>query len=388
MVGFGRLYDYDNISFEIYPDLPFEDKTYLLRPASGSGPGYIVYEVGRAKEFILNVGRVLRGTQISFQVSIDGGVNWITANPHVRYEGEQQDWQWKEYKYSYTFGSNATHIKVNFNGGVNYDPILLSAILQTDVNTQPPWQEGAIYTDISYGSHERHKLDIYLPAGSYDSVPFVIYIHGGGWGEGDKSGMAGHCMQLTTWGYAAVSINYRLTGHGALYNDMLNDIYAAIQYLKNNASTYKLRTDKAGIAGHSAGGHLSLLYAYKVTNSPIPISVVMSLAGPTDFTDPNYNFLTRFTIAAVTGVMWWLGDPPAQWIDASPITHVSYGKPYTVLTYGTADTLVPYSNGTRLQSKLSQYSVPHQLITIQGGDHIAPFALTPELINPFISALS
>ena len=44
-----------------------------------------------------------------------------------------------------------------------------------------------IFKDLKYGDHPKQSLDLYLPKGNYNT-PLVIYIHGGGWTNGDKSG--------------------------------------------------------------------------------------------------------------------------------------------------------------------------------------------------------
>jgi acetyl esterase/lipase len=73
-----------------------------------------------------------------------------------------------------------------------------------------------IWRDIAYVSkgHERQKLDFYAPSpesGGAGPWPIVLYIHGGGWAVGNKSGNA--AMGLCWQGYAVASIGYRLSSH-------------------------------------------------------------------------------------------------------------------------------------------------------------------------------
>lgn len=50
---------------------------------------------------------------------------------------------------------------------------------------------GTVQTDFTYGDSEFHKFDLYLPADSTrDAYGLVVYIHGGGFTGGDKSGDA------------------------------------------------------------------------------------------------------------------------------------------------------------------------------------------------------
>jgi acetyl esterase/lipase len=44
--------------------------------------------------------------------------------------------------------------------------------------------------DISYADtgHPRHRLDLYLPKNrKSDKLPVIVFFHGGGWLQGDKS---------------------------------------------------------------------------------------------------------------------------------------------------------------------------------------------------------
>ena len=77
---------------------------------------------------------------------------------------------------------------------------------------------------------------------------------------------------LTMRGYAVFSINYRLMGEywraaenykplGSEY-DAMEDLRAAIRFVRSKAEVYNLDTDKVIAAGDSAGGITSLYTAY------------------------------------------------------------------------------------------------------------------------------
>ena len=88
------------------------------------------------------------------------------------------------------------------------------------------------YPDIAYGNHEQHRFDLYLPAvdevtpeeggdGAADNsakVPLIIFIHGGGFVQGDKAdvydraGLTERIKQTLAHGMGFASINYRLLG--------------------------------------------------------------------------------------------------------------------------------------------------------------------------------
>ncbi|NCA92878.1 alpha/beta hydrolase [bacterium] len=244
---------------------------------------------------------------------------------------------------------------------------------ETDNTTIPPKDNfdvtKSIYADVAYGESEKQKLDILLPSvlgDLTDPVPFFLLIHGGSWTGGDKSDYYFLKELLNNYGYAAVTVNYRLIGDGVTYKDMLNDIESALSYLKDNASVYKLKTDAVALWGGSAGGHLALLYGYKNRSlSPIPIAMIVSQVGPTDFTDENYYSASddkelkyRLNlISALTGVTMTENDIgneyPEEIYDASPITHADINYPPTLMAYGEKDALVPFSNAQRLYDRLN-----------------------------------
>ncbi len=234
-----------------------------------------------------------------------------------------------------------------------------------------PDPEQSLFKDISYGSSSKHTFDILLPQPLKEAetpMPFFLLIHGGSWTGGDKSEFYFLSDLLNTYQYAAVTINYRLLGEGINYLDMLDDIRSAVSYIKKIAPAYQLKTDRMGVVGSSAGGHLALLYSLKcAAASPIPVSLLVSLVGPTDFSDPAFyteGYLTteeKLTlISSLLGTtvhqeMITSGSFPEALYDASPITHVKAGFPATLLAYGGKDKLVPYSNGQRLYDALSAH---------------------------------
>ena len=100
---------------------------------------------------------------------------------------------------------------------------------------QPAWAKkysveltekiGKVYKDISYGEGEANKFDLYVPAdGSKESYGLVVYLHAGGFTQGDKSGDAEMLSWLCSKGYVAAGINYTLvneTNHKSVYTQSM-----------------------------------------------------------------------------------------------------------------------------------------------------------------------
>lgn len=108
-------------------------------------------------------------------------------------------------------------------------------------------------------------MDLYLPDGrSPNSTKVIIIIHGGGWNAGTKEEMQPWADWFVTSfpQTAIVNLEYRL---GSIENPgypmQINDIQAAIEFLKGKRNDYQI-DNKYGLVGGSAGAHLSMLYGY------------------------------------------------------------------------------------------------------------------------------
>lgn len=137
--------------------------------------------------------------------------------------------------------------KGNLNGG--------GMMANADTSSiENKWLDVA-YADVS----ETQKLDIYLPNEGEGPFPVIIQIHGGAFKSGDKaSGELTPALAGLERGYAVVAVNYRLSGE-AKFPAQINDIKAAIRFIRANAETYNINPDKIATWGGSAGGSLSAL---------------------------------------------------------------------------------------------------------------------------------
>ena len=109
-----------------------------------------------------------------------------------------------------------------------------------------PRGDAVVDTDMAYGPHERHRLDIYRPAHGEEARPLLLFVHGGGYASGDKAmgiffATLGHWA--ATHGLACATINYRLApDHG--WPCVQQDISRAISWLGENAAGYGFDADR------------------------------------------------------------------------------------------------------------------------------------------------
>jgi acetyl esterase/lipase len=118
------------------------------------------------------------------------------------------------------------------------------------------------WLDLPYaGASPAQRLDIYLPAEGDGPFLVVLRIHGGAFEVGDKDD-----VNLAPWlrglerGYAVVSANYRLSGE-ALFPAAVQDVKAAVRWLRAHALEHRLDATRIAAVGESAGGNLAAMLA-------------------------------------------------------------------------------------------------------------------------------
>ena len=114
--------------------------------------------------------------------------------------------------------------------------------------------------DIRYGPHERNTLDLYL-ADSEHPTPLVVFIHGGGFTDGDKRLVDKDVLKTCLNNQVSVAaLDYRFLDEAPL-QDILRDCARGIQFLRKKAREYNLDKTRVACYGGSAGGGTSLWLA-------------------------------------------------------------------------------------------------------------------------------
>lgn len=242
--------------------------------------------------------------------------------------------------------------------------------------------------DVPYANtgNPRHRLDLYLPKHrSQRKLPVVVFLHGGGWMQGDKADGAGRLMPLVRTGqYAGVSAEYRLSGE-APWPAQIHDCKAAIRWVRANAAKYGLDPDCIGVWGESAGGHLALMLglgngvqALEGDLGPhqgagSQVAAVADFFGVTDLPalvgQPGGLDRSRPDAPEAKLIGGPLPDNPGKAKAASPLAYVSRNDPPVLIVHGDADRLVPYDQAVRLDTALKKARVPRYLITVLKGGH-------------------
>lgn len=226
---------------------------------------------------------------------------------------------------------------------------------------------GTIDRDVTYSTHDRpaQSMDIYYPP-SGGPWSGLIFIHGGGWQEGDKAPLP---VNPAGAGYLVASINYRMYPPYR-FPAMIEDVKCAIRYLKANAAAYNLNPDRIALIGHSAGGHLAALAGLAGESAgwdtgpyleqSSRVQAVVDMSGPTDLTRefPDWVMGPKINV---------FGEE--QWVSGSPVNYVHPLAPPFLIVHGDADSAVPVEQAHLLYDALAEAGAPVEKLILHNGEH-------------------
>lgn len=248
-----------------------------------------------------------------------------------------------------------------------------------------PVVKGVVYKTVG-----DQKLDLWLfpPTRKvFDQAPVVVYVHGGGWGNGDKTGvLRGHVLQvvreLTAAGVACVTIEYRLTkAGGPTAADSAADCKDAVRFLAANAARYGLDPTRLATFGSSAGGHLALVAALGaeadyppapgLSALPVRVRCVAAFYPLTSFVHPEVlkgsNFERPRRFVPILGGT--LAERPELARRLSPVALVTGASPPIFLAHGDADAVLSVKHSTLLESVAKRAGVECECVVVEGGGH-------------------
>ncbi|HAE23405.1 MAG TPA: alpha/beta hydrolase [Spirochaetaceae bacterium] len=235
------------------------------------------------------------------------------------------------------------------------------------------------YLDVPYASlSATQKLDLYIPNEGSGPYPLIIEIHGGGFISGSKSSQISPMLEAVKKGYALASINYRLSAE-AIWPAQINDVKAAIRFLRANAARYGLDPERFATWGASAGGSLSALAGVSggvskladpaLGNATVSdrVQAAVDWFGPIYFSTMDAEFSALgtsgamgLTNAATSAESKYLGKvigtPEAQPLveAASPRSYISADDPPFFIQHGTADRNIPITQSIDFARALAQ----------------------------------
>ncbi len=198
---------------------------------------------------------------------------------------------------------------------------------------------------ITYGTTAAHVGRVYSPAGDLTSCrPVVIWAHGGGFFAGSylEQKTTDMMRQLARKGYVAIAIAYRLwpsqPANTQQFQEALirgvQDMKAAVRFVKANANTLRIDTSQVFVGGSSAGAIIANHTTYMSANEAFPLALA-NQGGNLNVTTPAANLSFSDKVAGCVtqaGAIWNL-----SFLDGET-------TPWGAV-HNTTDATVPHSTG-------------------------------------------
>ncbi len=268
-------------------------------------------------------------------------------------------------------------------------------------------------TDLAYASASgTQRLDLYLPERTGKAVPLVVLIHGGGFSDGHKGDLGGQAEALRGKGYAVAAVDYRLSGE-ARFPAGVQDVKAAVRWLRAHAGQHGLHPRRFAAWGHSAGGYLATMLGVtsgRATAFDDPalgnprvssaVQAVITLSGPTDLLGMDADTADPGGCSAGAQTHDDPSSPESRWLGAPIQTVPELGRsanllrflakpaalPPFVVVHGSADCLVPHGQSDRLVAALTKRGAKVKYTLLDGMGHDLPGG-TGGLYEPALAKL-
>jgi len=241
--------------------------------------------------------------------------------------------------------------------------------------------------EIRYGEGARHLGHLRIPEGPGPHKVLIV-IHGGCWlSFADLRHLDEFNEEFTDAGWATWSVEYRpVDEEGGGWPGTFLDVADGIDHLRSIADTHSLDLDRVAVAGHSAGGHLSLWAAGRhhipegselYRPNPVTPRAAVSLGGVGD--------LTAFHEAKVPTcgpdiIPRLMGGTPAdaddRYAQGSPARLLPLGVPQLLIT-GADDGAVPPRFARGYAERARGAGDPVEIEILEGAGHfevVAPWS--------------
>lgn len=230
-------------------------------------------------------------------------------------------------------------------------------------------------------------MDVFKPA--KPSGIGVLWMVGGGWFSSHEAINPGGYKPFLDCGQTVFAVVHGSQPKYAI-PDILQDIERATRYVRVHAREYGVDPDRLGIAGASAGGHLSLMQGARgrdgdpAAKDPMErassrVQAVACFFPPTDFLNygkPGENALSSETLKAFRPAFGNKSQEPAELEShgraISLVSFVTKEMPPTLIIHGDADLLVPIQQAEVFMKRLGEVNVPHELVVRKGQGHSWP----------------
>ena len=216
--------------------------------------------------------------------------------------------------------------------------------------------------DLSYGKNVKQRLDLYLPKSKVKNAPVFLFLHGGGFREGDRAQYGFVAKPFAEQGVITAVASYRLTRDGFKYPDQPYDARQAFVWLYKHIAQYGGNPHRIYVGGHSAGAILSADIGVNrrwMKAAGIPENAfrgMIPISGPYDLRTPGRK--GEGDVYAATATMQ---------AAASPVLHIADPVPVSIIAVGSTETYAASSE--ELANRLKETGAQATFLSLEGEDH-------------------
>jgi acetyl esterase/lipase len=260
-----------------------------------------------------------------------------------------------------------------------------------------------VQADIQYATTatgEPLRLDLYTPE-SGAGAPLIVWVHGGGWENGNKSAMP--LGPIIERGFAVASLDFSPASK-ARFPGQIHEIKAAIRFLRARAKQYGYDASRIAISGASSGAHLAAVVGTSNgrtelegtlgdhRNESSAVHAIVSYFPATNLT----TILAQSTPFGLgirePAVARLLGAPPKD-ADAlarlaSPVFQVDREDPPLLLFHGDQDPQMPINQSHELEGAYEQQGLDVDFVVVHGAAHGGNAFYSPENVQRVVTFLS
>jgi acetyl esterase/lipase len=248
------------------------------------------------------------------------------------------------------------------------------------------FHEGLVYCTIDKVKGKLElKLNLARPKQVKGARPTIVLLCGMGPGSKGCKGLTRLVLELAQKGYVALAVQFRLPSQ-APYPAAMEDVTAAMNWLRANAAKFRIDKDRVGVLGFSGGATLACMLALK---KPDLVRAVVSYFAPTDLAllhkqagGSVKGYFIRMSLEAMFG-----GSPDKKlkkYKEASPVTHVHKGAAPILFLHGEDDDVVRPEHSKLLYKKLRQAGAKPNLLAFAHAPH--DFDGVPKSTNALVAA--
>ena len=231
-----------------------------------------------------------------------------------------------------------------------------------------------------------HRLDIYLPRVTKPHYPAVIVVYGSAFFGNDMKQIAYKTLgaPLLNSGFAVITVNHR-SSRDAIFPAQIQDLKAAVRFIKANGDKFQIDTSFIGITGYSSGGHLSAMMGTSgsvaqlegqvgnYTSYSSSVNAVVDWFGPTDFQSMDSCGSEMVHDAPDSPESILIGGPiqdnDERCALANPISYIDSDDPPFLILHGDTDPLVPHCQSEKLFQGLQDAGVSSQFVLVPQAGH-------------------